>query len=275
MAAPSARGPVPAGPVARPGPARADSHPKPAALVPPALASPAATAGALPPPPAAFAARLAPVPGRARAGRWSLSAWAFVRRGDRAPLAAAGLLGGSQAGARLAFRLNRDRTRPLALSARLSAPLRRPAGAEAALGLDWRPAGRLPVHFLAERRQALGREGRSAFVLTLYVGVSDTRVGRLRLDAYAQAGVAGMRSLDPFGDGSARLSATLGDGLRVGAGAWAAAQPGLSRFDLGPQAALRLPVAGRSVTLAADWRLRVAGNARPGSGPTLTLATDF
>ena len=61
----------------------------------------------------------------------------------------------------------------------------------------------------------------------------------------------------------------------MGAGAWAAAQPGLSRLDLGPQAALRLPVAGHAMTLAADWRLRAAGNAAPGSGPTLTLTTDF
>ncbi|HEX8240135.1 MAG TPA: hypothetical protein VF574_10395 [Allosphingosinicella sp.] len=207
--------------------------------------------------------------------RWSFSAWSFVRRGDSAPLASGGLLGGSQAGARLTFRLNRDRARPLALSARLSAPLRRPAGGDAALGLDWKPIGRLPVHVLGERRQSVGGEGRSAFGLTLYGGLYDAPLGPLRVDAYAQAGVVGARSLDLFADGSLRLSLPLGRNARAGAGAWAGGQPGVSRFDLGPQAALRLPVAGRAVTLAADWRLRVAGNARPGSGPTLTLATDF
>jgi hypothetical protein len=67
----------------------------------------------------------------------------------------------------------------------------------------------------------------------------------------------------------------LGGGVRLGPGAWAAAQPGLARVDLGPQASFRLPLAGRNVTVAADWRQRLAGNARPGSGPTLTLATDF
>ncbi|HEX8309144.1 MAG TPA: hypothetical protein VF645_12085 [Allosphingosinicella sp.] len=208
-------------------------------------------------------------------GRWSLSAWAFVREGDPAPLAAGGLLGGSQAGARLAYRLNRDSGRPLALSLRLSAPLRRTEGAEAALGIDWKPARRLPVHVLAERRQALGREGRSAFGITVYGGVGDARLGPLRADGYAQAGIVGARSRDPFADGSLRLSLPLGERARLGAGVWGAAQPGLARLDLGPQAALRLPVAGRSVTVAADWRVRVAGNARPGSGPTLTLATDF
>ena len=44
-------------------------------------------------------AALAP-PSEAGAGRWSLSGWAFVRSGGSAGLAAGGLLGGSQAGAR-------------------------------------------------------------------------------------------------------------------------------------------------------------------------------
>ena len=214
-------------------------------------------------------------PAAASTRRWSISAWAFVRRGTSAPLAAGGLLGGSQTGARLAYRLNRDPVRPLALSVRLSAPLQRASGAEAALGVDWKPVRRLPVHLLAERRQALGREGRSAFAVTLYGGVSDSPAGPFRIDAYAQAGIVGARSRDGFADGSLRISVPLGGRVRLGAGAWAAAQPGLARLDLGPQAALRLPVAGRSVTLAADWRVRVAGNAEPGSGPTLTVATDF
>jgi hypothetical protein len=209
------------------------------------------------------------------ARRWSVSAWTFVRQGDSPALAAGGLLGGSQAGARLAYRLNRDSGRPLALSVRVSAPIRRSAGAEAALGIDWKPSRRVPVHVLAERRQALGEEGRSAFAVTLYGGVSEAPLGPLRADAYAQAGIVGARSLDPFADGSLRLSLPIGNRARLGAGAWAAAQPGVARIDLGPQAALRLPVAGRSVTVAADWRVRVAGNARPGSGPTLTVATDF
>jgi hypothetical protein len=39
--------------------------------------------------------------------------------------------------------------------------------------------------------------------------------------------------------------------------------------------ALVLPMGGAFVSGAIDWRIRVAGNARPRSGPTLTLATDF
>jgi hypothetical protein len=209
------------------------------------------------------------------ASRWSLAAWSFLREGGSAPLAAGGMLGGSQAGARLAYRLNEDRARPLALSARLSAPIRRPAGAEAALGLDWQPSRRLPIHLLAERRQRLGREGRSAFGITAFGGISDSSLGGLRVDAYAQAGIVGARSRDLFGDGAIRLSLPLAGRLRVGGGIWGAAQPGAARLDAGPQASLRLPFDGRNLTLSADWRQRLAGNARPGSGPALTLATDF
>lgn len=215
-----------------------------------------------------------PTPKRAAESRWSFSAWSFLRRGDSSALVPGGTLGGSQAGAVARFRINGDPARPLALAVRLSSPVRRPSGAEAALGIDWKPSRRVPFHLLAERREGLGREGRSAFGLTLYGGVSDAPLAGLRVEAYVQAGILGARSRDPFGDGALRLSVPAGR-IRLGAGAWAAAQPGLARLDLGPQAALRLPLAGRSVAVTADWRFRIAGNARPGSGPTLTVGTDF
>lgn len=209
------------------------------------------------------------------APRWSLYGWTFVRPGRASSLAPGGMLGGSQAGLRATYRLNPDSGRPVAISARLASPLGGRAGAEAALGLDWRVSRRLPVHLLAERRQRLGREGRSAFGVTVYGGISEAPLGPFRVDAHAQAGIVGARSRDRFADGSLRASLPLGDRARLGAGAWAAAQPGVARLDLGPQATLRLPVAGRNLIVAADWRLRVAGNARPGSGPALTLSTDF
>jgi hypothetical protein len=156
---------------------------------------------------------------------------------------------------------------------RLYAPLRRAAGAEAALGLDWRPLRRLPLHVLAERRQALGREGRSAFAVTAYGGASEA-LGPFRIDAYGQTGLVGARSRDAFADGSLRLGLPRGR-FSVGAGAWAAAQPGVSRADVGPYVSIRLPLAGKDVMLQLDWRFRAAGKAKPGSGPALTLASDF
>lgn len=202
--------------------------------------------------------------------RWAVSAWTFWRRGDGGSLASGGALGGSQAGARATYRV----APAVDLSLRLSTPMRRPAGAEAALGVDWKPDPRLPIHLLGERRQALGRDGRSAFGLTAYGGVDDLALGRLRVDGYAQAGLVGLRRRDGFVDGAVRLSLPIG-GVKLGAGAWAAAQPGVARFDAGPQAALRLRVGRAAVTVAGEWRMRVAGNARPGSGPALTLATGF
>jgi hypothetical protein len=207
--------------------------------------------------------------------RWSASAWLFVRRGGDGPLAAAGTLGGSQAGLRMGYRLSRDTARPLSLSARLYAPLET-EGAEAALGLEWKPLADVPVRILAERRQRLSGDGRSAFAILAYGGVSEARVaGPLRLDAYAQAGMVGLRSKDVFADGAATLSLPLGARVQVGVGLWGAAQPGVSRLDVGPQVSVRLPVPATNLRLSAGYRVRVAGDALPASGPALTLAADF
>jgi hypothetical protein len=148
------------------------------------------------------------------------------------------------------------------------------AGAEASIGAEWQPVRTVPLRLLAERRQAVGEEGRSAFALTLHGGVSQVPLAAgLRLDAYGQSGVVGTRSRDLFAEGAARVTVPVGRGLSVGAGTWAAAQPGARRVDIGPTASLRLPTIG--ATLSTDWRHRLAGAARPGSGPALTLWTDF
>lgn len=236
--------------------------------VPPSAPTRLAVRAAFPPfaeAPAAPASPRSLAEGAARR-RWTLSAWLFAREGGgRESLAAGGMLGGSQAGLRALLPLRGG----LSLAIRVSAP-----EAEAAPGLDWRPSQRLPLHLLAERRQALGRGGRSAFALAAYAGVSDAPLGAFRLDAYGQAGAVGRRRRALFADGGARLSWPLGP-AKLGAGLWGAAQPGASRLDAGPQAALAIPFNGRRLTVAADWRVRVAGRARPGSGPALTLATDF
>ena len=230
---------------------------------PPPSAGAGLVTGDLPPWPMAMSPAPAP-------SRWSLSAWAFAREGGGSALAPGGMLGGSQAGARVRYRVSPA----LSFSARLSSP-RRMAGAEAAVGIEWRPSARLPLRFLAERRQKLGPEGRSAFALTAYGGVSDAPLGRFRLDAYGQAGVVGANSRDLFADGAARLSLPLGDRVKIGAGAWGAAQPSAARLDLGPSASMRLPTGDANVSVSLDWRLRVAGDARPGSGPALTVTTEF
>lgn len=210
-------------------------------------------------------------PGMVPRRRWSVSAWLLLRDDvGGGSLAPGGTLGGSQAGARLVWRLDHR----LALSARAYAPLRRTAGAEAALGLEWRPMARFPVALLAERRIGIGREGRDAFALMLHGGGSARLPLSARLDGYVQAGVVGLAARDLFVDGAARLSVPVGP-VEVGGGAWGAAQPGAARLDAGPSVSWRLPVPRANLRLSADWRFRIAGDARPESGPALTVAADF
>lgn len=227
--------------------------------------------------PARPAARQAPAFGllaapedRAAAPRWSASAWLLIRdKGDPA-LAPGGTLGGSQAGARLTYALGGG----VSLSGRLYLPLRQTSGAELAAGIDWRPIRSLPVSLLAERRQRLGRDGRTAFALTAYGGGSRNLTPHVRLDLYGQAGIVGLKSRDLFADGAVRVSRRVGP-VDIGAGAWGAAQPGAARLDAGPSLSWRLPVQRANLRLQADWRFRIAGDAAPGSGPALTLAADF
>ncbi len=221
--------------------------------------------------PPAFSSPPAPNP-----SRWAGSAWAFFRDDDGGgTLAPGGTLGGSQAGARLTYRLNNDRTRPLSLSARLYTPLDNARGAEAALGIDWRPIASLPINLLAERRQAIGRDGRSDFALMVHGG-GETRLanGRVRINGYGQAGIVGIEARDLFADGAITATTRIGP-VDVGGGAWAGAQPGVARLDLGPHASFRLSVGRASLRAAAEWRFRVAGDAAPGSGPTLTISAGF
>ena len=222
---------------------------------------------------------LAPPLGPARLSRWSGSAWLFARNDGPGPLATGGQLGGSQAGARLAYRLAELGGGSVALAARLSTPLRDRSGAEAALGVDWHPDRKIPFRLSIERRVAIGRDGRNAWSAHAAGGLYRSLPGELELSAYAQAGVVGARRRDLFADGAVRVARKVALGgektLLLGGGVWGAAQPGVTRLDIGPHASFRLPVKGTVVTAAMDWRIRVAGEASPGSGAALTLATDF
>lgn len=206
--------------------------------------------------------------------RWAVSAWAIARGGNAAALLG-GQLGGSQTGVRATYTL--DQRRRLALSARLASP-RSGRGREAAVGIDWQPTA-LPLHIIAEQRLSLDG-GRSGPALLVVGGITPTRVaGPVEVEGYAQAGAVARDRVEPFADGAARLTlpliARVGWRLDVGAGTWAGAQRGAARVDIGPTLGLVAPVAGRRVRLTADWRERIAGQARPGSGPALSVGTDF
>ncbi len=212
---------------------------------------------------------------------WSLGGWVYLR--DGAPvapdgIAAAGQLGGSQAGLRLGYGFGATgRTRAYA---RATIAVRRPAQRELAFGLAFAPLAHWPVDVAVEQRVAVGKEGRTALAAMVSGGVSDIALPHgFRLEAYGQAGVVGTRSRDGFADGAIVIDRRVGPDesspLRLGALAAGAVQPGAARVDVGPRMTLRLPDVGEGSRIALDWRQRVAGDAQPESGVALTLATDF
>ena len=208
--------------------------------------------------------------------RWSGSAWLVARGGaGTAPGGLGGQLGGSQAGARVAYLL--DRKHRIALAGRVTSPLG-DGLREAAVGVEWQPT-RLPVRLVAEQRFAIAG-GRSGPAIGIVGGVGPVALPLgFRLEAYGQAGVIRRSDTEAYADAAARIARPLGvvAGVRVdlGAGAWGGAQRGASRLDVGPSLSASLPLGKQSVRVSLDWRERVAGAARPGSGAALTLGTDF
>ncbi len=221
----------------------------------------------LPPP-------LRPTPFPTHASRFSASAWLIARGGsNRASLGSQ--LGASQAGVRALYAL--DDARHLSLAARIATPLQG-RGREAAIGVEWRP-GRLPVRLIAEQRFAIDG-GRGGPALLAVGGIGPTRVAsKFDLEAYGQAGGVVRDRIEGFADGAARVTRPVSRigaiTLDLGAGAWGGIQRDAGRLDVGPTIGARIPVAGRAVRVTLDWRARVAGNARPGSGPALSVGTDF
>lgn len=228
----------------------------------PAPAHTAATVAGTPPPGADH-------PPVFRASRWSGSAWAIARPGGRAtPFASQ--LGGSQAGARIGYAV--DGARRVAVYARVSAALES-RQQEGAIGLDWRPT-RLPVHLAIERRIGIAgiRGGTAAGVIG---GIGPTPVAAgVRVEGYGQAGVIVRDRAEGFADGSARATRALGP-IDLGLGAWGAAQRGAARLDLGPTIGVGVKLGAQTVRVTADWRQRIAGDARPGSGPAVSVGLDF
>jgi len=167
----------------------------------------------------------------------------------------------------------------LHLAVRISGPLQSSRGKEAALAIDVQPIRALPITFTVERRSGLDSGGRDAFAAGAFGGFDAKLTPRLSIDGYAQAGAVGLKRRDLYVDGSIRLErevfASPNFRFGVGAGAWGGAQPGVARLDLGPQVVAHVPVASGGIRIGAEWRQRVAGNARPGSGPVLPLGADF
>ncbi len=214
--------------------------------------------------------------------RWSGDVYALTRAPGPVSAAAAPLLGGGQSGSTLAFTLDPLARSPLAVVVRNSAATDAPAlTAQAAVGLRWQFRPGLSVS--AERLIALGALARNGWTLRLAGGRSGRLPGRLRRiewQAYAEAGV--IDDGNGYGGVEARAALPLlrlGKGrLLAGAGAWGGAQTGIEaayRADVGPTLGWQRPVGRSTLTINADWRFRVTGNAFPESGPALTVAASF
>ena len=210
-----------------------------------------------------------------RLARLPLTSWALLRRQQRnlagsPSRASGGPLGASQAGVRVVYNIDRL----LALSGRFSSEVGR-RGGEVAGGVRVHPIAGIPVWVTAERRQAIGRYGggRSAFAVFAEGGLYGRPLPwRFSFDAYLQGGIVGMKSRDLFVDGGLWVTRPVYRNFSAGLRVWGGAQPGLYRVDAGPRVTMRVR---KNLKVHVDWRQRLAGNARPGSGPALTLAGDF
>lgn len=246
------------------------AQPMPMAVAPesiPVEQVPGAPVGAMPP----VADALPDMP--QSPSRWSASAWAVTRRGGPAGGA---MLGGDQAGLRVAYGVGRGQA--VQLYARATAPLT-VAGRELALGADWRPVKAVPVRVAAEYR--VGLDGMRGGPAVAAVGGFDGAALPLdfSLEGYGQTGAVWRERLDPFADGALRATRRVVQAgkvlLHIGGGLWGAAQREAARVDIGPSAVATVPLGGQAVRIAVDWRERVAGSATPGSGPALSIGTDF
>jgi hypothetical protein len=207
--------------------------------------------------------------------RLQLTMWAMLRSQQSGvagsqSLASGGSLGASQAGTRLTYYF----TRQIAASFRSSTEVGR-RGGEVAGGVRVQPVRGIPLWITGERRQRIGRfgGGRSAFALFFEAGVYDRPMPfHFLLDTYLEGGVVGARTRDKFIDGSLTLTRPVYRQFSAGFGVWGGAQPGVYRVDAGPRITMRVR---KNVRVHFDWRQRLAGNARPGSGPAVTLAGDF
>ena len=215
--------------------------------------------------------------------RVSADAWLVWRDEASVPVAPGfASYGRSQAGAVVRYRLAPANSLQPTLYARVARALAGPRQGEAAAGLSAKPLARLPVTIAIEGRVTDGSSGRelrpAAFAVTQLPSL-ELPAG-MRAEAYIQAGWVGGRDATAFVDGQARLDrrfVRLGDDheLRAGLAAWGGAQEGASRLDVGPSATLGFKIGGAQSRVAVDYRLRVAGDAAPASGPAVTFSAGF
>jgi hypothetical protein len=218
----------------------------------------------------------------ASGSRWSGDGWLLLRSDGNGPLAAGvPSYGRSQAGAVLRYRLAPSSGHRPCAYARVMRALAEPGETEVAAGLAARPLARVPLSVAAEvrvRDGPAGREVRPAAFAVTELPPASLPLG-MRGEGYAQAGYVGGRFATAFVDGQARIDrlvARLGKSeVRAGAGVWGGAQKHAARLDVGPSATASFRLGETQSRVALDYRVRIAGDAAPKSGPALTISAGF
>ena len=219
---------------------------------------------------------------RALGRRWQVGGYALLREagiplnqpGTGLPgFAASPVLGGGQVGASVAFLPDPYARRPLALTVRanVAADVRGVQGEAAQMALGVRQTLLTGISLSIERLVPLGAGMRGAFTARLAAGGRLKQLGQ-RLEGYGEAGV--LSSGQAYAGGQARARFVDLGPATLHAGAWASVQtgsPDVWRVDVGPTASMKF----KGIRVEADWRLKVGGNASPGSGPVLTVAAGF
>ena len=220
--------------------------------------------------------------------RWSADGWLFLRQGGAGavPTATGAVYGptygGDQVGAVLRYRLAQGAAGQPTAYLRGYGALNGTGESEVAFGLSARPFAKLPVAAMVELRASRFANGTThARPAAMVVSQIPTiRLARgVEVETYMQAGYVLGAGATPFVDGQMRVEQVvrrLGSvNLRAGLGAWGGAQDGVNRLDIGPTARMSWGTGRVAARLAIDWRVRVAGNAMPATGPAITLSAGF
>lgn len=222
--------------------------------------------------------------------RWSLAGYVLSRSGSmQDPLAASPVLGGAQAGAAIGYVLDPLADTRVSVIGRITSAMGDRGSlerdtAEAAIGLRVQPSRDLPLAIDIERRIALGTYARNAWAARISGGTEQNirAIGRQwRWQGYGEAGVVGLKNSSWYAGGQTVLATPMVDLGRVsvetGGGVWGATQRDfgmtVSRLDFGPSAQFRIQPWAFYTQL--DYRVKAAGNARPGSGAVITVGGEF
>ncbi|QTD55772.1 hypothetical protein [Parasphingorhabdus cellanae] len=213
--------------------------------------------------------------------------WLFARQGNgsersRSPASqfSNAQYGASQAGAILSYRIAGEDRRNISTFVRASTALSTKGEEELAIGIKTKPLKAIPVSFFAEQRFGKGKNNNRGTALYLAGGTGpDLVLPDITLETYGQAGFVFARDDSHFFDASAVLQKQViergGNRVTAGAGFWASGQKGATRFDVGPRVKFHVPVGPANMQVSVDWRERIAGNANPGSGASVTVSTGF